>query len=468
MGGAESLLSLAAFGASLIALTVLVPILVRVLGAKEYGAWVLTGGLVNYIGLLDFGMSLTIARFVALEYKSNRRDAEEAIGVGLGVVAIIGLVAAAAILPFAQAWEHYLGVAGSAFALRAAVFALLLMLLSKVLQSALEGAGKVALSRLIQTAGTISFSAAAATVVFFTSERLEALSLILVANSAALVVTYALMLMREWGWKAPIALPGRSARRRVTAYALTMQSGSIVAFSVDPISRYLLAAAAGPAAVAPLDVALRAIGQWFGAAIAFTRPILPNLGHLANAEEASIRTHLLWQRFLGVAAASGGFLALVTYFVFPTLFGKVGHQAGALAAVGVLLWTPSVIAIVPYLYIVLYGRAREVFKIQAVTSGVGIAVTLTLVWSIGAWAPVIGMGLGALFGGLLTLEFARRLASGDRLFSLAGVSPLALAAPLLAGIVLILPLPLAVRLPLATVAWMLLCFKEFRALLRVL
>jgi O-antigen/teichoic acid export membrane protein len=468
MGGAESLLSLAAFGASLVALTALVPILVRVLGAKQYGAWVLTGGIANYISLLDFGMSLTIARFVALEYKKNPRDAEEAIGVGLGVVAVVGLVLAAAILPFAQPWQHYLGVAGSAFALRAAVFALLLTLLSKVLQSALEGAGKVALSRWIQTAGTISFSAAAATVVFFTSDRLQALSLILLANSAALVVAYTLLLMREWGWEVPVAFPRRSARRRVTAYALTMQSGSIVAFSVDPISRYLLAAAAGPAAVAPLDIALRAIGQWFGAAIAFTRPILPSLGHLADPEEASIRTQLLWQRFLGVALASGGFLALVTYFVFPTLFGEVGHRAGALAAVGVLLWTPSVIAIVPYLYIVLYGRAREVFKIQLATSGVGIALTLTLVWSIGAWAPVIGMGLGALFGGLLTLEFARRLASGGALFRLTSVSPLAVAAPVLAGVVLILPFPLAVRLPIAAALWTLLCFKQMRALLQVL
>ncbi|MDP9223356.1 MAG: hypothetical protein M3P18_05785, partial [Actinomycetota bacterium] len=90
--GRESLISLAAFGASLVALTVLVPILVRVLGARQYGAWVLTGGIVNYISLLDFGMSLTIARFVALEYKRNPRDAEEAIGVGLIVVTIVGLV----------------------------------------------------------------------------------------------------------------------------------------------------------------------------------------------------------------------------------------------------------------------------------------------------------------------------------------------------------------------------------------
>src|SRR6266536_1081650 len=169
----QSLVALAGFVASFVALTALVPVLVRVLGTKAYGAWVLTGGIVNYITLLDFGMSLTIARFVALGYKKNRREAEEAIGVGLTVVVMVGLLAIAVTAPLAGRWEGYLGVPGSAFALRIAAFALLLLLLSKVLQSALEGAGAVALSRVIQTAGTLSFAAVGGTIVFFTSQKLQ-------------------------------------------------------------------------------------------------------------------------------------------------------------------------------------------------------------------------------------------------------------------------------------------------------
>ena len=116
LGRQQSLVVLASFVTSLVALTALVPILVRALGTKTYGAWVLTGGIVNYITLLDFGMSLTIARFVALEYKRNRRGAEQAIGVGLGVVTLVGLLAVAVTFPLAGSWQGYPDVSGSAFA----------------------------------------------------------------------------------------------------------------------------------------------------------------------------------------------------------------------------------------------------------------------------------------------------------------------------------------------------------------
>src|SRR5436190_7190896 len=91
--GGQSLVALASYVVSLLALTALIPILVRVLGTKTYGAWVLTGGVVSYITLLDFGMSLTIARFVSLAYMQRRREAEQAITVGVSVVTVIGTVA---------------------------------------------------------------------------------------------------------------------------------------------------------------------------------------------------------------------------------------------------------------------------------------------------------------------------------------------------------------------------------------
>jgi O-antigen/teichoic acid export membrane protein len=275
--------------------------------------------------------------------------------------------------------------------------------------------------------------------------------------------------MREWGWNFPVELPDRPALRHVTAYALTMQGGSIVGFSIDPISRYLLAAAAGPAAVTPLDIAFRTAGQWFGSALAFTRPILPSLGHLAGGGEVVAQSaELLWKRFFDVAVACGGYVALLAYFVFPVLFGDIGHYAGRLAAIAVLLWTPSVVAIIPYLYIVLYGRARDVFMIQLATSGVGMALLLALVWSIGAWAAVLGTGVGSLTGSLLTVRIARRQAGKAATFGLSGLSARALAAPVVAALILVLPIPLAARMSTATLLWAILAFRPIRDLLRVL
>ncbi|HEX9378947.1 MAG TPA: hypothetical protein VF872_05095 [Gaiellaceae bacterium] len=469
----QAVVSLTSYGVSLVAVTALLPILVRVLGAKQYGAWVLTGGLVNYVTLVDFGMSLTISRFVALAHGKRLRDAEEAIGVALTVVGAVGATIAIAIIPLAGRWEKYLGVDGSAFALRAAACALVALLLSKVFQSALEGAGKVALSRVVQTIGTVSFAAAAAAVVLVSAGKLEALSIVLLANTFGLLITYALLLAREWRWTIPVSRPGKSAWRNVVAYALTTQTGSIVALSVDPISRLLLAAVAGPAAVAPLDIALRTSAQWFGAGLAFTRPILPSLGHLSHDEElAARRADDLWRRFLGVGIATGIYAAIVVYFVFPTLFGDVGQRAGTLAATSILLVTTSVVATVPYVYVILYGRARNLLSIQVLTSAVGIGLMLTMIWWIDEWAPVLGLGFGSLFGALLTVRIARKRAGMPGLFGVTSLSPQALATTLAASVAVVVgflaPGPLVARGLFASAVWLAFTFPEIRGLLRSL
>jgi O-antigen/teichoic acid export membrane protein len=465
----QSVVSLASFVVSLVALTALVPVLVRALGPKEYGAWVLTGGIVSYITLVDFGMSLTIARFVALSYRKRSGEAEQAITVGLAVVGAVGLALAALAFAVADAWQRYLDVAGTAFALRLASLALILLLLSKVLQSALEGAGNVGQSRLIQAGAILLFAAAGIAAVVLSSNQLEALSLVLVANSALTLVAYGLFLLRAWHWRRPLAKPSRGAWRGVIRYALTMQAGSVVGFSVDPVSRFLLAAASGPAAVTPLDLALRATTQWFGAALAFTRPILPSLGHMsASRETIARRTELLWRRFADAALTCGCFLAVFVWLVFPALFGHVGSYAARLGAVSVLLWTPSVMAIVPYLYIVLYGRARDVLKIQLVTSAIGIGLMLALVWTLHAWAPVLGLGIGSLVGSLVTLQVARRRAEDAAQFALPRPSLRAVAAPTAAAVLALMPLPLAVRLAAATVVWFAVAAPSLRAIVTTL
>lgn len=469
----QALVSLSSYGASLIAVSILLPVLVRVLGAKQYGAWVLTGGLVNYVTLVDFGMSLTISRFVALAYGKAQSEAENAIGVGLIVVGAIGGLIAAIVIPLAGRWGSYLGVAGSAFALRIAAVALAALLLSKVLQSALEGAGHVAVSRVVQALGTISFAAVAAAIVFFTSHKLEALSLVLLANTCGLLLAYAVLLTRAWEWRLPARLPERGAWRRIVGYALTTQTGSIVALSVDPISRLLLVTAAGPAAVAPLDVALRTSTQWFGAGLAFTRPALPRLGHLSHDEDlAARRADELWRHLLVVAVPTAAYAAAVVYFVFPTIFGSVGHRAGALAAVSILLMTTSVVATIPYVYVVLYGRARNLLSIQLVTSAVGIVLTLSMIWWIGAWAPVLGLGFGALLGALVTIRIARARARTGAPFGISwlrsGTGMRIVVAPVAVLVLFLGPGPLVARAVAASAAWFVLTFRDIRSLLKVI
>ena len=58
LGGRQSLISLASFCVSLLALTALLPVLVRTLGARAYGAWVLTGGILRIAHTLAVGLEI--------------------------------------------------------------------------------------------------------------------------------------------------------------------------------------------------------------------------------------------------------------------------------------------------------------------------------------------------------------------------------------------------------------------------
>lgn len=70
------------------------PFLIRHLGESVYGVWVLTGSLVGYLGLLDFGVTQSTVKYIA-EYRA--RNDQEAINRvvtgGMFVFSIVGIIA---------------------------------------------------------------------------------------------------------------------------------------------------------------------------------------------------------------------------------------------------------------------------------------------------------------------------------------------------------------------------------------
>jgi O-antigen/teichoic acid export membrane protein len=454
--GHQSLVSLASFFVSLLGLTVLVPVLVRQLGAREYGAWVLTGGIANWVLVFDFGLSLSVARFVSLHRSQERREAEEAITVAFCVLLLIGIVVVLVTMIVAPAWGDYLHVEGASFALRAGGIATLFVLLSKVFQSTLEGSGRVALSRVLQAGASLAFVAGGIAVVLVWTNGLVALSVFLIIQSTAVAVAYAAVVVATWG-SVPLRRPSRDNWRSVLGYGLTMQGSNVLVAAVDPLSRFLVAAAAGPATVAPVDIALRARAQWFNAALAFTRPLLPELGELGS-KSAIDRAGSFWKRLAPVAVAAGLFAAVASFFLLPPLVGGVvGDSARSLTAVVTVLWIPATTAIVPFLFLLLYGRARDIFIIQAVNGGVGIGLMTLLLQVSAKWAPIIGLGAGSIAATAQTVAVARRRAQRRDLFRplqvLPPLQPVSLVAPAAATALFLLPIPLYVRTVASAIVW---------------
>jgi O-antigen/teichoic acid export membrane protein len=327
----------------------------------------------------------------------------------------------------------------------------------------------VALARLLQAGGTISFFLGAVLVVTSSVHKLHDLSLYLLYQSVAVLIVYAVFLLHTWSWTVPLRWPRRDTVRDVFRFAAGAQSAGLLFSAIDPLSRFIVAAVAGTGAVAGLDIAMRVRSQFFDAASSFTRPLLPRFG-IARDEAAELATRA-WRSFAVLAAAAGSFVALMVFFLLPSLFGKgVGLDARGLAAVGILLWIPSTVALVPYGFLIVHGRASHIFKVQLYSAAIGMGLTLALVAPLGAWAPVLGVGIGASVSAFVITAFAKRCAGPGPWFSLDGIPLRAgrtLGATAVAAAALLLPLPLVGRLALASLAWLALVNREVGGFLRI-
>jgi hypothetical protein len=164
-------------------------------------------------------------------------------------------------------------------------------------------------------------------------------------------------------------------------------------------------------------------------------------------------------------------VSIASYFVVPALFGSaIGESAGSLTAVVSAMWIPAIIAIIPYLFLLLYGLARDILLIQALNSAVGIGLMASVLPFSARWAPIIGLGCGSIIAAVATVRIARSRAGRGELFRptqiLSPLGRLPLVAPIAAGAAFFLPGPLYLRVVLAFMIWAGLLYKDIVRLVR--
>src|SRR5262245_11114756 len=94
----------AAFGADALVAFLLTPYLIGRLGTTVYGVWILVGALAGYLGMLDFGLRISIGRHVA--FHRGREDHEGILRtLNTALTALVGLGAAAWVLVMAAALQ---------------------------------------------------------------------------------------------------------------------------------------------------------------------------------------------------------------------------------------------------------------------------------------------------------------------------------------------------------------------------
>src|SRR5262252_10531662 len=82
-----------AFGATILAGFLMSPFLVRHLGDSVYGVWILIGSLAGYLGVLDFGVTPSIIKYIAENRARGDREATNRVVTGgLAVFSLVGIV----------------------------------------------------------------------------------------------------------------------------------------------------------------------------------------------------------------------------------------------------------------------------------------------------------------------------------------------------------------------------------------
>jgi O-antigen/teichoic acid export membrane protein len=464
------------FGSYLVSALVLlvqIPFLTHVLGARDYGAWVVSGGVAPLFMVLDLGLPYAVNRFVARERIKAPDDAKEAITAGLILLTGIGILISVATALVSEYWANRIDTPAASLGLKIAGVAAAFFLCARLFLSALEGSGSVGASRVLQTASVVGFTLVSVPTVLLTTNRIEALSIAVLGQSVVLTAASAFVLRRVWHGRVPLRMPRWSTSKNVLRYGIVASGSAFLSAIVEPIGRFVLAGIAGPASVAPLDVALRIRGQAFGAASAFLSPVMPAMGEMSAPRDVERYCRPIWRATTPAALAYGCGLAALAWVFAPTLFGaEIGADAGSMSAVAIVLWIPSSIAMLTFLVVAVYGRARDLAYIHAPGSLIALVGVVALVPMMGAWAIIVSTGIGAIIGAFVTVHLARR-ALGLGSFRYGDVHwPAMIRAAGGSAAVLLLaataPLPLFAKLLLGASIWLPLSFPSFRYLIQTL
>jgi O-antigen/teichoic acid export membrane protein len=100
---ANALLDMVGFVYPLLLTIVLTPVILHFIGTEQYGIFALAMVLVGFLGLIDFGMTPVVTRFLSASLAtSNYREAQSVLGVALLFFSAVGLVGAAVALACGQ------------------------------------------------------------------------------------------------------------------------------------------------------------------------------------------------------------------------------------------------------------------------------------------------------------------------------------------------------------------------------
>ncbi len=240
---------------------ILAPIMLSRLGLAQFGVWAVTGALAQYARLFDLGVTRSLSRFVALyDAEDDRRGIEEALGVGILAVGVLGLVTLTAAVFTAPLLSDLLGVLDPGemrIVLLSSVGILISNLLSDVINAVPVGLRRMGPPNLAAGIGsTINF--VASVVVLALSTHLPVYA---VVNFGATVVALLLAIVSlVYVWSSPfLGRPKLGRARVIVGFGLKSQMITAAELVNVQTDKLIIAAMLGARVAGAYEIANRVV-----------------------------------------------------------------------------------------------------------------------------------------------------------------------------------------------------------------
>lgn len=404
---------------------VLAPIMLSRLGLAQFGVWAVTGALAQYARLLDFGVTRSLARFVALyDAQGDRGAIEEALAIGVAAVAAIGAVILAVAVLAAPVLHDSLGVLSSGemrVVLLCSVGILISALLIDVINAVPVGLRQMDAPNLaLVVAGIVNF--AGSVVVLVLSTKLTDYALVQV-GAAAVGILLALSAL-AWTWRRPyLRRPNRGRAREIVSFGLKSQLVTVAELVNVQTDKVIIAAMLGPTTAGAYEIANRVVQG----VLAFGTMTLSALIPTATAEIVERGRAVIeefyaryTQRTLSIALPLFGALCVSCPFLLVAWLGERPPETDQIVVLLSVAFSCSLTTGVAMTLVMSDGHPGLVAQTAFLVVVLNVSSTLIVAPIFGLWGVLVATVVAEVTASSVFLyRFHRRYGFGWRDFRIA-------------------------------------------------
>jgi len=445
----------------LVAAILVIPLLLRLMGAEGFGLVTIIWTLIGYFSLFDFGLGRALTKFVSVEIgQQNPQALPNLIATAMTLLAVLG-VAMACLIWLSVPWmvanvlkPKTSDPAEVAFAFHLAALAIPFVVINVGLRAVLEGLLRFDLTNLIRVPFGL-FTIISPAVVAFLGYGLPAVVLAIGVGILIAMLSYAILLKTSTrGFNIETGGVYWSISKRLLRFGGWISVSNFVAPVIFHLDRFVISAALSVAVMAYYVAPYEAVTKTLILSSAIAGSLFPIFAKLPGANGRShMATMLTGTRV--VMALMIPVLSVVACFGYELLDLWVGQEVAKNGSRPLLFLSVGVffnaIAYMPYTLIQASGRADLVAKIQLFQVPI---YPIVLWFFVSQWhlegAAVVWTGR-ALFEMIVFFILARKISGAGSTSGKVGLYILCGAAIFVLGLSLD-GLPVVLRIPSLAVA----------------